>query len=66
MLGAALAVVHYKVGQLEEAQDLYARAYDIQVHRCQTSANCFIPSALCMPRPSNGALVVMQSNLYAR
>jgi hypothetical protein len=28
---AALAVVHYKLGQLEDAQDLYARAYDIQV-----------------------------------
>lgn len=30
-MGAALAVVHYKLGQLEVAQDLYARAYDIQV-----------------------------------
>jgi len=31
VLCAALAVVHYKLGQLEKAQDLYARAYDIQV-----------------------------------
>jgi hypothetical protein len=28
---AALAVVHYKLGELEQSQDLYARAYDIQV-----------------------------------
>ena len=28
----ALAVVHYKLGELEQSQDLYARAYDIQVH----------------------------------
>ncbi|CAL5227758.1 g10777 [Coccomyxa viridis] len=27
----ALAVVHYKLGELEQSQDLYARAYDIQV-----------------------------------
>ena len=27
---AALAVVHYKLGELEHSQDLYARAYDIQ------------------------------------
>ena len=30
-LCAALAVVHYKLGELEQSQDLYARAYDIQV-----------------------------------
>ena len=28
---AALAVVYYKLGELEQSQDLYARAYDIQV-----------------------------------
>ena len=31
LLCAALAVVHYKLGELEQSQDLYARAYDIQV-----------------------------------
>ena len=30
-LHAALAVVHYKLEELEQSQDLYARAYDIQV-----------------------------------
>lgn len=36
LLCAALAVVHYKLGELEQSQDLYARAYDIQVlaHGC--------------------------------
>jgi hypothetical protein len=28
---AALAIVKYKLGELEDSQDLYARAYDIQV-----------------------------------
>ena len=31
MCCAALAVVHYKLAELEQSQDLYARAYDIQV-----------------------------------
>ena len=67
MLGAALAVVHYKVGRLEEAQDLYARAYDIQVCRRQTNANKQHPSMRSLhAKPCNVALVVRQSILCAR
>lgn len=36
-LCAALAVVHYKLGELEQSQDLYARAYDIQVRMCSVN-----------------------------
>ena len=35
---AALAVVYYKLGELEQSQDLYARAYDIQVGLAYFSA----------------------------
>ena len=35
---AALAVVYYKLGELEQSQDLYARAYDIQVRQADFSA----------------------------
>lgn len=45
VLGAALAVVHYKMGQLEEAQDLYARAYDIQVRPVLSSCTKRLPTS---------------------
>lgn len=34
---AALAVMHYRNGRLEEAQDMYARAYETQVGPCLTA-----------------------------
>ena len=67
MLRAALAVVHYKLGRLEEAQDLYARAYDIQVRRRQTTANKQHPSLSSLhAKPYKLALVVMQFISCAR
>lgn len=45
---AALAVVHYKLGELEQSQDLYARAYDIQVRQANfaPSLAIFCPSGV--------------------
>ena len=47
---AALAVVHYKLNQLEDSQDLYARAYDIQASHCslqpRTLKKAFLPLVL--------------------
>ena len=50
---AASAVVHYKLGQLEQSQDHYARAYDIQARPVtllmswQVSACLLVGSSQC-------------------
>lgn len=51
MLAAALAVMHYRTGQLEKAQDVYARAFETQV-RLRYSQD-----QKCLPLPQQGSML---------
>lgn len=51
VLAAALAVMHYRTGQLEKAQDMYARAFETQVrlHSSQDQTS--------LPPPQQGGML---------
>ena len=58
-------MVHYKLGELEHSQDLYARAYDIQVYNTSSWACTYGNLVPAIERSNLPGGKVRRSRCYA-